>query len=125
VAGEGDHPTLDPSPEDSTAVVELGGPSSSRATLELVDDRRCAGPSPATLIRWRTARLPRQPGGAQAALHGVGHELGVTSSRATSNTEIETRLRISVRTVESHLYHAMTKLGVTRRHQLPAPLPDD
>jgi DNA-binding CsgD family transcriptional regulator len=46
-------------------------------------------------------------------------EIAELAAGGDSNSEIAARLRISVRTVESHLYHAMTKLGVTRRHELP------
>ena len=35
-----------------------------------------------------------------------------------TNNEIAERLVVSVRTVESHLYHAFDKLGVTSRSEL-------
>jgi DNA-binding NarL/FixJ family response regulator len=35
-----------------------------------------------------------------------------------TNTEIADRLVLSVRTVETHLYHAMRKLGVNDRRKL-------
>jgi DNA-binding NarL/FixJ family response regulator len=37
-----------------------------------------------------------------------------------SNKEIADRLVVSVRTVEGHLYHACTKLGISDREQLAA-----
>jgi DNA-binding CsgD family transcriptional regulator len=50
-------------------------------------------------------------------------ELEVTTlaARGASNAEIAERLVLSVRTVESHLYRAMRKLGVNTREQLPTP----
>jgi DNA-binding CsgD family transcriptional regulator len=47
-------------------------------------------------------------------------ELEVTSlaARGASNAEIAERLVLSVRTVESHLYRAMRKLGVSTREEL-------
>jgi DNA-binding CsgD family transcriptional regulator len=47
-------------------------------------------------------------------------ELEVTSlaARGASNAEIAERLVLSVRTVESHLYRAMRKLGVSAREEL-------
>jgi DNA-binding CsgD family transcriptional regulator len=40
------------------------------------------------------------------------------ASRGLTNAEIADRLVLSVRTVESHLYHAMQKLGVSNRQDL-------
>jgi DNA-binding CsgD family transcriptional regulator len=42
------------------------------------------------------------------------------AARGQSNTEIADRLVLSVRTVESHLYRAMHKLGITNRQDLGA-----
>ena len=40
-----------------------------------------------------------------------------------SNREVAERLTLSVRTVESHIYRAMTKTGTTSRDELAALLP--
>jgi DNA-binding CsgD family transcriptional regulator len=40
------------------------------------------------------------------------------ASAGFSNQELAQRLVLSVRTVESHLYRAMRKLGVSDRHEL-------
>jgi DNA-binding CsgD family transcriptional regulator len=45
-------------------------------------------------------------------------QLVALASRGMSNAEIAEQLVLSVRTVESHLYRAMHKLGVTDRHDL-------
>jgi DNA-binding CsgD family transcriptional regulator/DNA replicative helicase MCM subunit Mcm2 (Cdc46/Mcm family) len=46
------------------------------------------------------------------------------AARGLSNTEIAAQLVLSVRTVESHLYRAMRKLGINSRHQLKHPHPE-
>ena len=46
------------------------------------------------------------------------HELVSLAAAGASNAEIAERLVLSIRTVESHLYRAMQKLGVTSRHEL-------
>jgi len=50
----------------------------------------------------------------------TGRELEVTNlaARGATNAEIAERLVLSVRTVESHLYRAMRKLGVSAREEL-------
>ena len=45
-------------------------------------------------------------------------ELVVLASEGLTNTQIAERLVLSVRTVESHLYRAMQKLGVSDRRDL-------
>jgi DNA-binding NarL/FixJ family response regulator len=46
------------------------------------------------------------------------HQLVGLAARGRSNAEIAEQLVLSVRTVESHLYRAMHKLGVSDRRQL-------
>ena len=41
------------------------------------------------------------------------------AAQGLSNPEIADRLVLSVRTVESHLYRAMQKLGIKDRRELP------
>jgi DNA-binding CsgD family transcriptional regulator len=55
------------------------------------------------------------------ALTSRERQLVDLAARGLSNAEIADRLVLSVRTVESHLYRAMHKLGVTNRQHLPAP----
>ena len=45
-------------------------------------------------------------------------EIALLAARGLSNEDIAHQLVVSIRTVESHLYHAMIKLGVERRQQL-------
>ena len=52
-------------------------------------------------------------------------EFAELAAQGHSNAQIAGRLTVSIRTVESHLYHAMSKLGVTRRDRIAAALDDD
>jgi DNA-binding CsgD family transcriptional regulator/tetratricopeptide (TPR) repeat protein len=47
-------------------------------------------------------------------------EIIALAARGASNADIAERLVLSIRTVESHLYRAMGKLGVKSRHELRA-----
>ena len=49
------------------------------------------------------------------------HQLVQLAARGLSNAEIANQLVLSVRTVESHLYRAMRKLGINNRRQLRHP----
>ena len=49
-------------------------------------------------------------------------EVAELAARGRSNREIAEALHVSRRTVDSHLDHAYTKLGITTRHELPAAL---
>jgi DNA-binding NarL/FixJ family response regulator len=70
----------------------------------------------------------RGQGGVEPVIEGVDTaavsltpreaQLVELASRGFSNAQIADRLVLSVRTVESHLYRAMQKLGVSDRHQL-------
>ncbi len=42
---------------------------------------------------------------------------------SASNRDIASRLKVSVRTVESHIYNAMAKTGAMSREELGALLP--
>jgi DNA-binding CsgD family transcriptional regulator len=60
-----------------------------------------------------------------AALHPLPlthreREIVTLAAAGLTNREIATRLTISVRTVEGHLYRATAKLGTPTRHHLPA-----
>jgi DNA-binding NarL/FixJ family response regulator len=43
-------------------------------------------------------------------------------ARGLSNREVATRLFVSLRTVENHLHHVFSKLGVTSRDELSSAL---
>jgi DNA-binding CsgD family transcriptional regulator len=56
--------------------------------------------------------------GAEVALTRREQQLVELASQGLTNTQIADRLVLSVRTVESHLYRAMQKLGVGDRREL-------
>ena len=69
---------------------------------------------------------PRSPVLAAAPLAPAGltrreREIVELASHGATNAEIAQRLVLSVRTVESHLYRAMGKLGAGTRHELRPP----
>jgi DNA-binding CsgD family transcriptional regulator len=59
---------------------------------------------------------------ASATLTRREHEVAELAAAGRSNAEIAALLVLSVRTVESHLYRAMAKLGTSRRGELAAAL---
>jgi DNA-binding NarL/FixJ family response regulator len=72
---------------------------------------RCAGAQLGTVRSTPSAHLSRRE-----------REVAGLAARGWSNAHIADRLHLSVRTVESHVYRASTKLGVTRRRDLAAAL---
>ena len=73
------------------------------------------------------ALVPAGQGGAPLVVEGLDRPTGLTrrerqlaelAARGLSNVEIAERLVLSVRTVESHLFRAMQKLGVSDRREL-------
>jgi DNA-binding CsgD family transcriptional regulator len=49
-------------------------------------------------------------------------DIAALAASGASNAEIARRLDVSVRTVETHLHRAYTKLGIHRRTELVGPL---
>ena len=86
--------------------------------------RRAAARGARLLDRCEGAITPAlqatRPG--RARLTRREREFAGLAARGRSNAEIAELLTVSVRTVESHLYHAMTKLGVARRDDLASEL---
>ena len=56
-------------------------------------------------------------------LTGREGEIVMLIGEGMSNREVAERLTVSVRTVESHIYRAMSKTGTTSRDELAALLP--
>jgi DNA-binding CsgD family transcriptional regulator len=80
----------------------------------------------------RAAALAEQCGASTSALRQAGEPLPLTDrereivmliGEGLSSREIAERLTLSVRTVESHIYRAMSKTGTTSRDELAALLP--
>ncbi len=69
---------------------------------------RCEG-ARTPLLRWTTDPVP---------LSRREREVATLAAQRLTNAQISETLHISVRTVESHLYSAYTKLGVTQREDL-------
>jgi DNA-binding NarL/FixJ family response regulator len=92
--------------------------------------RRRGETRPAQRCAQRAAALSRSCEGARTPALSLGGELATLSPRerevallaveGLSNGAIAEQLFVSVRTIESHLHHAFTKLGVTTREELAA-----
>jgi DNA-binding CsgD family transcriptional regulator len=52
------------------------------------------------------------------ALTAQERQIVALAASGLTNREIAERLKLSPRTIASHLYHVYPKLGVTRRHEL-------
>ena len=103
------------------------------AAAQAADAHRAVGrTSAAQESAARSARLTRACQGArtptltpprQVRLTARERQVAVLATQGVTNREIAARLHLSVRTVESHLYRAATKLGVSHRADL-SPLLD-
>lgn len=82
--------------------------------------RRAAARSRALFIPGQGGWLPTIEGldEAEVSLTRRESQLVDLAAHGLSNAQIAERLVLSIRTVESHLYRAMQKLGVNDRHQL-------
>ena len=108
-------PAAEAASQAAAVYADEGRPSSARrqAALSARLHERCTGVSTPAL----NATSPRA-----AELTLREREVAELAAGGRSNAEIAARLAISVRTVESHLYHAMGKLGARRREELEAQL---
>jgi DNA-binding NarL/FixJ family response regulator len=77
----------------------------------------------------RAAALAEQCGASTSTLRQASEplpltdreeEIGMLIGEGLSNRAIAERLTLSVRTIESHIYRAMTKTGTTSREELAA-----
>ena len=69
---------------------------------------------------WRTSRTTPSPPGARPALTRRETEVAALAARGLTNRDIAAQLFLSVRTVEVHVDHILTKLGFRTRTQLAA-----
>lgn len=99
------------------------------AAAEAAHHHRVAGSSASALTaasrshalaaRCEGARTPAlELAGIVQPLTDREREVATLAAQGLSNTRIAERLVVSVRTVESHLYHAYAKLGVSSREEL-------
>jgi DNA-binding CsgD family transcriptional regulator len=87
----------------------LRGSALKSATRAQLLANRCAASTP--VLREVVAPLP---------LTDREREVVLLLSSGASNRDIAARLTLSVRTIESHIYHAMAKTGTTTREDLAA-----
>ncbi len=69
----------------------------------------------------RAAGVPDTASAPRNALHALTaqeRQIVALAASGLTNREIAERLKLSPRTIASHLYHVYPKLGVTRRHEL-------
>jgi DNA-binding CsgD family transcriptional regulator len=69
----------------------------------------------------RAAGVPDTASVDRNALHALTaqeRQIVALAASGLTNREIAERLKLSPRTIASHLYHVYPKLGVTRRHEL-------
>ena len=76
--------------------------------------RRCQGARPVTLVRLRTA----------SPLTARERQIAQLAAQGLTTRRIADQLNVSVRTVDSHLAHAYTKLAVRSRRELAAAIGD-
>ncbi len=99
------------------------------AAAEAAHQHRVAGSSTSALaaaarsrslaVRCEGARTPAlELAGIVQPLTDREREVATLAAQGLSNTRIAEQLVVSVRTVESHLYHAYDKLGVSSREEL-------
>jgi DNA-binding CsgD family transcriptional regulator len=65
-----------------------------------------------------TTTSAEEAGDLLSALTAQERQIVTLAASGLTNREIADRLRLSPRTVASHLYHVYPKLGVSRRHEL-------
>jgi len=80
--------------------------------------RTAAAHSRRLAARWEGTRTPALAGFTAEELTQREHEVALLAARGLSSEAIAADLVVSVRTVESHLYHAMRNLGLRRRQEL-------
>lgn len=80
--------------------------------------QRAASRAAQLVALWPQARGPALRSLTAPALTPREREDGLPAAQGLSNSAIADRLHLSERTVESHLYRASEKLGVTDRGQV-------
>jgi non-specific serine/threonine protein kinase len=92
------------------------GPAADR----LVADGRRLSPEEAARLALATEPGDPSPPGGRPTLTRREAEVAALAARGLTNRDIAARLFLSVRTVETHLDHVLTKLGFRTRTQLAA-----